>query len=118
MCNPCLHYLILNFTFYLCPDEGPVRPKHLQSHFNLNKHRCVKRIDPESLNIKYHSSLFDHANNTGSFNKIFTKKTRSREEYHITTDEIWRTVHSDTSQVYLERAKLLHNSNARWQAEY
>jgi hypothetical protein len=44
-------------------------------------------------------------------------KTRSLEEYHITTDEIWRTIHSNTSQVYLERAKLLYNTTARWQAD-
>ena len=31
--------------------------------------------------------------NTGSFKKIWTIKTRSREEYHITTDQIWRTIH-------------------------
>ena len=55
--------------------------------------------------------------NTGSFKKIWTIKTRSREEYHITTDQIWYTIHSNTSQVYLERAKLLHNTSARWQAD-
>jgi hypothetical protein len=49
--------------------------------------------------------------------KDLNDKTRSREEYHITTDEIWRTVHSKTSQVYLERTKLLHNTTARWQAD-
>jgi hypothetical protein len=36
---------------------------------------------------------------TGSFKKIRTIKTRSREEYHSTTDQIWHTVHSNTSQV-------------------
>ena len=30
---------------------------------------------------------------TGSFKKIWTIKTHSREEYHITTDQIWRTIH-------------------------
>ena len=30
---------------------------------------------------------------TGSFKKIWTIKTRSREEYHITNDQIWRTIH-------------------------
>jgi hypothetical protein len=47
--------------------------------------------------------------NTGYFKKILTIKTRFREEYHITTDPIWRPIHSNTSQVYLESAKLLHN---------
>jgi hypothetical protein len=28
----------------------------------------------------------------------------------------WRTIHSNTLQVYLERAKWLHNTTARWQA--
>jgi hypothetical protein len=54
---------------------------------------------------------------TGCLKKIWTVKTRSREKYHITTDEIWRTIHSNTSEVYLERAKLLHNTTARWQAD-
>ena len=52
-----------------------------------------------------------------SFKRIWTIKTRSREEYHITTDQIWRTIHSNTSQVYLECAKLLHNTTARWKAD-
>ena len=30
---------------------------------------------------------------TGSFKKIWTIKTCSREEYHIATDQIWRTIH-------------------------
>jgi hypothetical protein len=51
------------------------------------------------------------------FQKDLNNKTRSHEEYHITTDEIWRTIHSNTSQVYLEYAKLLHNTTARWQAD-
>jgi hypothetical protein len=51
------------------------------------------------------------------FQKDLNDKTRSREEYHITTDEIWRTIHSNTSHVYLERAKLLHNTSASWQAD-
>jgi hypothetical protein len=55
---------------------------------------------------------------TGCFKKVWMIKTRSREEKHITTDEIWRTVHSNTSQVYLECSKLLHNTTARWQADY
>jgi hypothetical protein len=50
------------------------------------------------------------------FQKDLNDKKRSREKY-ITTDEIWRTIHSNTSQVYLERAKLLHNTTASWQAD-
>jgi hypothetical protein len=45
-------------------------------------------------------------------------KTFERQEYHITTDGIWGTIHSNTSQVYLVYAKLLHNTTAKFQADY
>jgi hypothetical protein len=52
---------------------------------------------------------------------VFKKKvmkTRFCEECLFTADEVWRTIHSNTSQVYLEHAKLVCNITARWQAVY